>query len=328
MQEEFIHGVRELLKATRPHVNYVKDFERRAENDPKGCAEEAQREIIDGTRRLQRIFKEAFGVDFEQAFKDTFYLTPDQRHAIRETAVLPSHPVACELFLLWLYWLHFHRLTLGFFLRCLQAPDRSREDRARDMCSCFIRHQQASWCTYLIVADDVAERFPEHTVQQALVEQFTAFFVAHTSLHRNKRLWKAINELKEQNETYFERLIKEVSGEVLAVWREKRTGWKGRYFQPSDLMEMRTEVVRRLEKRNSKPPIEAELAEFLSHEELQGLLKQGREAGLPPQEFELYKLLVTEPGLKNREYGTRLGISANHVSVLKTRIKKTLRPSG
>jgi hypothetical protein len=29
MQEEFIRGVRELHKATRPHVNYVKDFERR-----------------------------------------------------------------------------------------------------------------------------------------------------------------------------------------------------------------------------------------------------------------------------------------------------------
>lgn len=69
MQEEFTHGVRELLKASRPHVNYVKDFERRAENDPKGCAEEAQREIMGGATRLQRAFKDEFGIDFEQAFK-------------------------------------------------------------------------------------------------------------------------------------------------------------------------------------------------------------------------------------------------------------------
>jgi DNA-directed RNA polymerase specialized sigma subunit len=162
-------------------------------------------------------------------------------------------------------------------------------------------------------------------LQQALVEEYTAFFVAHTSLNTNERLWKAIDELREQDETHFERLIKEVSGEVLAVWREKRTAWKGRYFQPSDLMEMRTEVARRLEKRDGKPPIEAELAEFCSREDL---LKQGRDAGLPPQEFVKFKLLVTEPGLKYREYGTRLGISASHVSVLKTRIKKTLRPTG
>src|SRR5829696_5504373 len=86
MQEEFIRGVRELHKATRPHVNYVKDFERRAKNDPKGCAEEAQREIMHGATELQRAFREAFGMNFEQAFKDTFYLTSDHQPAIKETA--------------------------------------------------------------------------------------------------------------------------------------------------------------------------------------------------------------------------------------------------
>ena len=322
MQEEFIRGVRELHKATRPHVNYVKDFERRAKNDPKGCAEEAQREIMDGLTMLQRAFREAFGMNFEQAFNDTFYLTLDKQHAIRETAPLPDHPVACEFFLLWLYWLHFHKLTLGFFVRCLQAPNESHEDRAQAICACFIRHLLASWCAYLRVADDIAKRFPEQIVQQTLVEQFTAFFVVHTSLHTNKRLGKVIDELREQNETPFERLIKEVSGEVLAVWQEKRAAWKGKYFQQADLMEMRNEVARRLEKRDSQPPAEEELAGFASREEL---LKLARDAGLPPQEFELYKLLITEPGLKYREYGARLGISANHVGVLKTRIKNTLR---
>jgi len=63
------------------------------------------------------------------------------------------------------------------------------------------------------------------------------------------------------------------------------------------------------------------LAGFASREEL---LKLARDAGLPPQKFELYKLLITEPGLKYREYGARLEISANHVGVLKTRIKNTL----
>jgi hypothetical protein len=161
MQEEFTHGIREALKSTRPHVNYVKDFERRAQNDPQKCAVEAQREIIGGTTRLQRAFKEAFGMDFEQAFKDTFYVTPDQQHAVRETAPLPDHPVAREFFLLWLYWLHFHRLTLGFFVRCLQAPNDSHEDRARAICDCFVRHQLTSWFAYLVVADDIAKQFPQ-----------------------------------------------------------------------------------------------------------------------------------------------------------------------
>jgi hypothetical protein len=70
-----------------------------------------------------------------------------------------------------------------------------------------------------------------------------------------------------------------------------------------------------------KTPYARELAEFADRE---ALLKRGRDAGLPPQEFELFKLLITRPGLKNKEYGTQLGITANHVGVLKSRIKKTL----
>ncbi len=189
MQEDFTQGVRKLLKATRPHVNYVKDFERRAEDDPKGCAEEAQREIMSGATTLQRAFKEAFDIDFERAFEETFYLTPDQQHAIRETAPLPDHPTAREFFLLWLYWLHFHKITLGYFLRHLQAAQGPHEGHARAICDCFVSHQLASWCAYLMVADDIAEQFPEQAIQQALVEQFTAFFVAHTSLaHQQKAL--------------------------------------------------------------------------------------------------------------------------------------------
>jgi DNA-directed RNA polymerase specialized sigma24 family protein len=322
MQEEFIRGVRELHKATRPHVNYVKDFERRAKNDPKGCAEEAQREIMNGTTMLQCAFREAFGMNFEQAFKDTFYLTLDQQHAIRETAPLPDHPVAREFFLLWLYWLHFHRLTLGFIVRCLQAPNESHEERAQAICACFIRHQLASWCAYLVVADDIAKQFPEQSVQQTLVEQFTAYFVVHTSLHTNKRLGKVIDKLREQNETRFERLIKEVSGEVLAVWQEKRAAWKGEYFQQADLMEMRNEVVRRLEKRESKPPLEVELATFADHEKL---LKQAKAAGLPPREYELFNLRVVEnPGMSLREAAQRMGIAEGTAKSLWSRIKKTL----
>ena len=213
MQEEFVSGVRELHKVTRPHVNYVKDFERRAKNDPKGCAEEALREVIAGETMLRRTFKQAFSMDFEQAFEATFYLS-DQRYTIRENASLPDHPVAREFFLLWLYWLHFYGLTLGFFVRCLRVPDAPHEGHAQAMCACFVRHELAYWAAYLMVADDIVEQFPEQTLQQALVEQFTAFFVVHTSLHTNKRLRKAIDELREQNETHFERLIKEVSGEA------------------------------------------------------------------------------------------------------------------
>ncbi len=324
MQEEFIRGVRELHKATRPHVDYVKEFERRAATDPKGCAEEALKELMNGVSALRRAFKEAFEVDFEQAFKATFYATSDGHYAVRQTATLPDHPVAREFFLLWLYWLHFHRLTLGFFLRCLQAPDGPHEGHARSMCACFVRHQRASWFAYLMVADDVAERFPEQSVKQALVEQFTAYFVIHTSLHTNKRLWKAMDELKEQDETHFERLVKEVSGEVMSVWREKRAARKDGYFQQSDMMEMRTEIARRLEKKIA-PPQEVELAAFADKEKL---LKRARDAGLTAREHEVFKLFTENPGIKYREVADKLGISVGAVGKIKSRIKKALTETG
>ena len=188
------------------------------------------------------------------------------------------------------------------------------------MCDCFVSHEHASWFAYLMVADDVAEQFPEQTVKQALVEQFTAYFVAHTSLHTNKRLYGAIDELKEQDETHFERLVKEVSGEVMAVWREKRAARKDMYFHQSDMMEMRTEIARRLETRIA-PPQKVELAAFADTEKL---LKQAKDAGLTSREHEVFKLFTENPGIKYREVADKLGISVGAVGKIKSRIKKAL----
>src|SRR5215208_2349344 len=143
MQEDFILGVRELHKAGRPHTNYVKDFERRAQKDPKGCAEEALQEITAGATWLLRAFKQAFGEGFEEAFARVFYLTPDRQYAMRKDVVLPDKPQTRELFLVSMYWLHFYRLTLGFFERCLKLPGNPTEAYARAMCECFVRHEHA-----------------------------------------------------------------------------------------------------------------------------------------------------------------------------------------
>jgi DNA-binding CsgD family transcriptional regulator len=63
------------------------------------------------------------------------------------------------------------------------------------------------------------------------------------------------------------------------------------------------------------------LAEFAERE---ALLRRAKEAGLPPREFEVYKLFVENPGIKNREVAARLGISVGTVGAFKSRIKKTL----
>jgi hypothetical protein len=62
MQRNFLRDVRETLAATREHLDYVNDFKRRAQKDPKGCANEAVREIEFGARNLPVVFEKADSV--------------------------------------------------------------------------------------------------------------------------------------------------------------------------------------------------------------------------------------------------------------------------
>jgi DNA-binding CsgD family transcriptional regulator len=67
------------------------------------------------------------------------------------------------------------------------------------------------------------------------------------------------------------------------------------------------------------------LAEFVEDEVfLKQALEWGRQAGLTPREFEVYKLLIEDPGIKYREVGEKLGMSTSQVGVLKHRIKHAL----
>jgi DNA-binding CsgD family transcriptional regulator len=79
--------------------------------------------------------------------------------------------------------------------------------------------------------------------------------------------------------------------------------------------------VRRLEKQSSKPPVEVELEAFVDREKV---LKQLKDAGLPPREYELARLLIENPGMTNREAAQYMKIAEGTVKSLRSRIKKTL----
>jgi hypothetical protein len=67
------------------------------------------------------------------------------------------------------------------------------------------------------------------------------------------------------------------------------------------------------------------LAEFVEREVfLKQALELGRQAGLTPREFEVYKLIIEDPKIKYREVGEKLGMSTSQVGVLKHRIKGAL----
>jgi DNA-binding CsgD family transcriptional regulator len=150
----------------------------------------------------------------------------------------------------------------------------------------------------------------------ALSVYLTAHVATHTSL-KYQRLRAGIDELRTDGESRFSRLLKELPAEVLAAYRGREAGW-------GDLMDVRTEAVRRLEK--TKPTSEAhELVAFADREVKLRLLKHGREVGLPPREYELLKLLVEKPNILSGDAGKALGITPGAIRALKSRIYKTLK---
>jgi RNA polymerase sigma factor (sigma-70 family) len=144
---------------------------------------------------------------------------------------------------------------------------------------------------------------------------------------RNQRLARALDEIREhkkpQSRERFEVLLRELYLLAPEVWDEYHNTDLG-------LSSTRATVVKKIEQRLSSqrdsaeppPPEEIELAAFAARERL---LKQGRDAGLPPREYELFKLFVEDPDMPYREAAQRLGISVGTVGALKSRIKKTLR---
>jgi len=94
----------------------------------------------------------------------------------------------------------------------------------------------------------------------ALSVYLTTHVVTHTSLHKNLRLRARIDELRADGESRFSRLLKELPAEVLTAYRARETGW-------GDLMDVRTEAMRRLEKPKTRSEIH-ELTAFVEREAL------------------------------------------------------------
>ena len=151
----------------------------------------------------------------------------------------------------------------------------------------------------------------------ALSVYLTSHVAAHTSL-KYPRLRAGIDELRTDDESRFSRLLKELPAEVLAAYHEREAGW-------GDLMDVRTEAARHLEKAEARPEAQ-ELAAFADRETL---LKLAKGARLSPQELEVFELCTSNPGISYREIAGRLGMkSTSQVGVVKHRIKRKLLAAG
>jgi RNA polymerase sigma factor (sigma-70 family) len=154
---------------------------------------------------------------------------------------------------------------------------------------------------------------PDNVEGLVLSAYLTSYLATHTSLQTNRRLRHGIDERRQDGESLFARLLKELPAEALAAYRERPRS-------PGDLMDIRAEAARRLEKRDAPPDLQG-LAAFADR---QNLLKHAKAARLSPQELEVFRLYIENPTLKYREIADQLGISTSQVGVIKHRIKNKL----
>jgi DNA-binding CsgD family transcriptional regulator len=101
-------------------------------------------------------------------------------------------------------------------------------------------------------------------------------------------------------------------------------GRRQRAQGPPDLVNL---VDRVLAGRDSSQEPESPEHEFATFFEREALLRLGREAGLPPREYEYLKLWVANPRISYSEAASELKISKGAVKTLKHRVMNTLRAS-
>ena len=158
---------------------------------------------------------------------------------------------------------------------------------------------------------------PHLANEAGLAEFLTGYLATHISMETNLRLRAGIDERREEGERRFARLLRELPAEASAAYAERLPAW-------GDLMDLRTEVARRLEKREAQSD-KKELTELAAFADRETLLKLAKGARLSAQELEMFELCTSNPGISYREIAGRLGMkSISQVGVVKHRIKRKL----
>jgi len=153
----------------------------------------------------------------------------------------------------------------------------------------------------------------------AEASRLAGHLATRTSPTINKRLARALDEIRRYDRptgrARLEALLRELYLEAPDVWSKySRTDWQMRAT--------RSEVAKKIEQRHKPPAVESDLAIFTQRER-EAVLKRGRDAGLPPREYELLELLVEKPNISSREAGEALGITPGAVRALKSKIYRT-----
>lgn len=207
-----------------------------------------------------------------------------------------------------------------------------REEWATKVCQAGIEYLEATEAILLhaltemhALAQSAGDSVAIELAQDAAAMRLAGHLATRTSLTKNKRLARALDEIrgydKPVGRARLEALLRELYLEAPGVWSKyAQTDWQ--------LRATRSEAAKNIEQRHKPHAVEIDLAAFAERE---ALLKRGREAGLPPREYELFALVMGDPGrflrngkLNHREAAQEMDLAVGTIKSLWSRIKKTL----
>lgn len=310
--------MRERLRAERTLVEAAREY-------PEMAAREMLVFASTERDRLRRQLLKTFGFSVSRegtGFRCRFVSPEHQPKTPEEAATWIDAVVALA---------GFEMALDGMWLAAAYFPP---PDRARMMCNAFSDVMRETPAVYAAFANCEEEYAPE--ARKYALALAAAFVRSHLKIYSgtkrhpgNKAALEAPNwtsELAAATILGFRELGPESPIKRSTRYRDTlpRTidGRLQKAPGPPDLINL---VDRFLSGRDSVRKTESPELEFASFAEREALLRLGREAGLPPKEYQYLKLLAANPKISYREAARKLKISEGAAKSLKHRIKKTLK---
>ena len=304
MQDQFEARIGDAHKMLRRYEDSLKELKAYFDERPNVAAQALLLSLPEQLEVWRQYALSRFGVDLEDQ---------EQRQEHSWTYLAD----AWEYTLLAIKYDAFDHALLSMIM--LRDTGERGERLSRLVCAAFLQ----SWSMIPGILAATIEAFqkavPRIANEAGLAEFLTAHLAIHTSLRRNRRLRAGIDELREEGESRFARLLKELPAEAVVTYAERPRSW-------SDLMDLRTEVARRLEKRDAAK--EKELFTFTQRER-EEVLKRGKDAGLSPREYQLVALVAGDPErflkngkLNHSEAAHAMGVAVGTTKSLWSRTKK------
>jgi DNA-binding CsgD family transcriptional regulator len=308
-QREFRARSQRLREIWREVNEGLKDFEQRAQKDPMACAEEALRKVAYESNLYRVTFKRLFGHDLKR------------KHEWWRRVPLPLDPDRRALFIDCVLHYEMFAGVWHLYRDAIKRPDLRGEGLARAICEIYGEAKLTEPYLLAVSTEIVLRQLPDDVREEALAEYLTGYYLAQLSTTPHYRLGRALRVAGPPEEV----LRQELPAQALMAWAERGET----EFVLKDLRGRIAEsIARNVSGSAANPGRASEIAALAAFASKEQALKVGRDAGLAPREYEIFKLFIENPGIKYREIANRLGISVGTVGKTKARIAQALKQVG